>query len=61
LFSEALGQPNFMVVRAGTLDDPEISRPASFIWTASAPSWGFLDPDLPSCEGQPPEIELQRL
>ena len=53
LFSEALSRPDLMVVRAGALDDPELGRPASFIWTASAPSWGFLDPDLPSCEGQP--------
>jgi hypothetical protein len=56
LFSEALSRPDLMVVRAGALDDPEPGRPASFIWTASAPSWGFLDPDLPSCEGQPAAV-----
>ena len=52
LFSEALDRPDVMVVRAGALDDPDIGRPASFIWTASAPSWGLVSPDLPSCEGQ---------
>jgi len=56
LFSEALSRPNLIVVRAGALDDPEIGRPASVIWTASAPSWGFADPDLPSCAGQPAPI-----
>ncbi len=56
LFSEALGQPDLMVVRAGALDDPELGRPASFIWTASAPSWGFVEPDLYNCEGQPAAI-----
>jgi hypothetical protein len=56
LFSEALSRPGLVVVRAGALDDPEIGRPASVIWTASAPSWGFVDRDLPSCAGQPPPI-----
>jgi hypothetical protein len=50
LFSEATCQPDFVVVRAGGLDDPEIGRPASVIWTASAPRWGFVDPNLPSFE-----------
>jgi hypothetical protein len=56
LFSEALSRPNLIAVRAGALDDPAIGRPASVIWTASAPSWGFADPDLPSCAGQPAPI-----
>lgn len=56
LFSEALSRPHLIIVRAGALDDPEIGRPASVIWTASAPSWGFVDRDLPSCTGQPPPI-----
>lgn len=50
LFSEAMGQPDFVVVRAGALDDREIGRPASVIWTASAPRWGLVDPDVPSFE-----------
>lgn len=50
LFSEAIRRPDFLVVRAGALDDPEIGRPASIIWTASAPRWGFTDPNLPSFE-----------
>jgi hypothetical protein len=56
LFSEALSQPDLMVVRAGALDDPELGQPASFIWTASAPSGGFVEPDLYNCEGQPAAI-----
>lgn len=53
LFSEALSRPDVMAVRAGALDDREIAGPASIIWTASAPSWAFIDPALPSCAGQP--------
>jgi hypothetical protein len=52
LFSEATCQPDYVVVRAGALDDPDIGCPASMIWTASAPRWGFVDPNLPSFERQ---------
>lgn len=53
LFSEAATRPDVMVVRAGTLDDPELGRPEGFIWTASAPRWGHVDSNLANCEGQP--------
>lgn len=59
LFSEAQDRPDLMVVRAGALDDPAIGSPASFIWTASAPSWGLVNPMLPSCEGQPTAVSLK--
>jgi hypothetical protein len=39
---------------ARTLDDPEIAVTQALIWTASAPSWAHIDPDLPNFEGQPP-------
>ncbi|HTC16264.1 MAG TPA: GFA family protein [Steroidobacteraceae bacterium] len=47
-------RPQLFAVRAGTLDDPEIARPAMTIWTASAPSWACLDARLPQVERQPP-------
>lgn len=53
LFSEALSEPEFVAVRAGALDDPAISRPQSFIWTASKPEWGLIEPRLSNCERQP--------
>ena len=56
LFSEAESRPNLTVVRVGALDDPEIAPPASVIWTASAPAWACIDPDLPKVEGQPPPV-----
>ena len=59
LFSDDLGLPAFVVVRAGALDDPEIGRPASTIWTASAPSWAFIDPTLPACAGQASAIPVE--
>jgi hypothetical protein len=51
LFSEAEARPHLVIVRAGALDDPEVARPGGTIWTASAPSWGHVDPDLPQAPG----------
>jgi hypothetical protein len=56
LFSEDVDLPGFVVVRAGALDDPEIARPASTIWTGSAPRWGLVDAALPACVGHPAAV-----
>jgi hypothetical protein len=53
LFSEAEPRPHLIVVRVGSLDDPEIAKPSAIIWTKSAPSWACFDPTLPQTEGQP--------
>ncbi len=54
LFSEAEQRPNHIVVRVGTLDDPNLATPAAIIWTKSAPDWACFDPTLPQAEGQAP-------
>lgn len=54
MFSEAESCPHLLFVRAGTLDDPNIAKPAMAIWTSWAPSWACIDPTLPHMEGQPP-------
>jgi hypothetical protein len=54
VLSEAEERPHLVIVRAGTLDDPEAAVPQALIWTASAPKWARLDPGLPQFRGQPP-------
>jgi hypothetical protein len=56
MFSEAEQRPHLIFVRVGTLDDPELVRPAATIWTASAPSWACIDETIPRIEGQPPPV-----
>jgi hypothetical protein len=56
MFSEAEERPNLIFVRAGTLDDPNIVKPTTVIWTAQAPHWAKIDPDCVQFEGQPPPI-----
>ena len=53
LFSASEARPHLVFVRAGTLDDPEIARPALTIWTESAPSWACIDETLPKVGRQP--------
>ena len=59
MFSEAEARPHLIFVRAGTLDDPDLARPAATIWTAQAPHWACVDASLPSWEGQPPPPAVQ--
>ena len=54
VFSESEPRPGAIVVRVGTLDDPEIGRPSATIWTAPPPSWACIDAGLPSAEKQAP-------
>jgi hypothetical protein len=54
LFSEAEARPHLIFVRAGTLDDPEIAKPAATIWTSQAPSWACINDNLPKVDQQPP-------
>src|SRR5450432_66822 len=54
LFSEAESRPHLIFVRAGTLDDPEVARPAATIWTAQAPTWACIDSRLSIFLGQAP-------
>jgi hypothetical protein len=56
LFSEAEVRPHLIFVRAGTLDDREVARPAATIWTSQAPSWACIDEALPQVEAQPPPV-----
>jgi len=54
LFSEAEARPHLIFVRAGTLDNREVARPAATIWTSQAPTWASIDPSLPCIAEQLP-------
>jgi hypothetical protein len=54
LFTGSAARPHLIFVRAGTLDDPELAKPAMTIWTTSAPSWACFDERIPKVERQPP-------
>ena len=47
------GFPEILVLRAGSLDDPERFRPGAIVYAASAPGWDHMDPALPSFPRMP--------
>jgi hypothetical protein len=57
VFTQANTRPQYIGVRAGTLDDPDLGNPQITIWTSSAPSWACFDPALPREEKQAPPSE----
>ena len=54
LFSEAEVRPHLIFVRSGTLDDREIVKPSTTIWTSQAPTWACFDATIPQLQRQPP-------
>ena len=60
LFSASEARPHLIIVRAGTLDDREIAKPALTIWTASAPRWACIAERLPRIEGSAAARRLTR-
>ena len=54
--SASEARPHLIILRAGTLDDPEQAKPALTIWTGSAPSWACIHDSLPSVPGPPPPV-----
>ena len=56
VFSKSMARPDFVIVRAGALDDPNLLGPQVTIWTGAAPEWACFDPELPQFEAQPPPI-----
>jgi len=56
VFSEAESRPHLIIVRNGALDDTDLARPETTIWTAEAPDWAWIDESLPQHAGQPPPL-----
>ena len=46
--------PDYLVVRAASLDDPSRYAPQMVTWTASAQPWDHVDPDVPAFDKMPP-------
>jgi hypothetical protein len=53
VYSESSGFPAVLVLRAGSLDEPERFRPGARVYAADAPGWDHMDPALRSFERMP--------
>jgi hypothetical protein len=54
LFNEPLSNPDFIVVKPGTLDDGRWAVPIGNIWTESRAPWTEIAWEQPFFPGQPP-------
>jgi hypothetical protein len=52
--SEAAERPQIIVIRMGTLDEPQRFAPQANIWVSAAPEWAHIDAGLPQFPGQAP-------
>jgi hypothetical protein len=48
ILSDLESQPDLLVVKAGSLDDPAGFKPTANLWTDAAQPWHRLEPDIPS-------------
>jgi len=48
------GMPGLVMLRASSLDDPEVFKPQIVVFAKHAPSWDLVDRDLPAFQGMPP-------
>jgi hypothetical protein len=53
LFGLPGSSPALVTIRAGSLDDPSIFRPAQDIYTSSAQPWDHMSPSLPKSSKLP--------
>lgn len=56
IYSINSGMPELVFPRASSLDDPELIQPQVVVYASRAPSWDFVDPDLPSFPEMPPAL-----
>lgn len=56
VFSQAEVRPHVIIVRAGTLDDPNGVKPSVNVWADSAPTWACMNAELPTFPHQPPPM-----
>lgn len=50
MFAGNAADPEATAIRVGSLDDPTGFRRQGHIWTASAPPWHRMEPELPMAE-----------
>jgi hypothetical protein len=54
IFSQG-ARPGVVMLKAGTLDDPEHFKPMATVYASSAPSWDKPREGLPAFEKMPPQ------
>jgi hypothetical protein len=54
IYSLNAARTELIMLRASSLDDPEVFKPKISVYTEQAPSWDHVDPALPGFPAMPP-------
>ena len=54
MYSKAVSNAGLILVKAGTLDDPEVFKPMASVYASRAPSWDQPPADVPAFPEMPP-------
>jgi hypothetical protein len=54
LYSSNAARPDLIMLRASSLEDPEVFRPQITVYAAKSPSWDPVNPALPAFPAMPP-------
>ncbi|MGE5722404.1 MAG: GFA family protein [Sphingomonadales bacterium] len=60
LYHQSRGNPDFVSLKAGTLDDTTVLRPVAHIWVSRKQPWVELDPSVPAHATQPGNLSEWR-
>jgi hypothetical protein len=53
LFASSSAYPDYVGVKAASLDDPQWFKPEADVWVGSAQAWACMDPGLPKFDKAP--------
>jgi len=57
LFTSGTLPGEYIMIQAGSLDDPDLVSPQSVIYVKDAPAWDRFDPALPQFEAMQPRVQ----
>jgi len=60
LYHRSDRSPEFVTMKAGTLDDTEGINPVAHIWVNRKQPWVILERDIPAYPTQPPDLKKWR-
>ncbi|MCH8116585.1 MAG: GFA family protein [Proteobacteria bacterium] len=58
IYSRNSGMPGMVIVRASSLDDPDVFTPGLIVYASRAPAWGQPRDDLPAFAEMPPASDI---
>ncbi|GBE43567.1 glutathione-dependent formaldehyde-activating enzyme [bacterium BMS3Bbin10] len=57
LYHRSDRSPEFVTIKAGTLDETHSIKPVAHIWVSRKQPWVVLDDDVPAYASQPPDLK----